>query len=168
MTTPMIILCLLLVPLLASCLMRGARGARFGGTLGIALAFAFFGVGHFVQTEAMVQMLPPFIPFATPLVLATGLLELAISLGLLHPSTRRLAGHVAIAVLILFLPVNVYAAIHHTGMGGHVWGPVYLLIRVPLQLFLICWTWIFALRPIKNDKTAPLPTHTFPKGIPNA
>jgi len=35
------------------------------------------------------------------------------------------------------------------GMGGHLWGPVYLLIRVPLQLLLIGWSYWFAVsRPL--------------------
>ena len=133
MTTPIIILCLLLLPLLVSWVVGGPDKARTGGLLGIALAFAFFGVGHFAQTEAMTRMMPSFVPFATPLVYATGVLELAVAAALLNPATRRLAGFAAIAIFIGFFPVNVFAAFNHTGMGGHVWGPDYLLIRAPLQ-----------------------------------
>ena len=86
MTTPTIILCLLLFPFLVARAIGGAEMARLGGILGIALAFAFFGIGHFIQTDAMTEMLPPFVPFATPLVLATGLLELAIAVALVHPA----------------------------------------------------------------------------------
>lgn len=152
MTTPIIVLCLLLFPLFAARAIGGAGKTRFGGTLGIACAFAFFGVGHFVQTDAMIQMLPSFAPFPKVLVIATGLLELAIAAGFLHPASRRMAGLVAIAVLICFFPVNVHAAFHHTGMGGHAWGPVYLLIRAPLQAFLIWWTWFFAVRDGYRDR----------------
>ncbi|MEN8832989.1 MAG: hypothetical protein ABF285_13265 [Pacificibacter sp.] len=146
MTTPIIILCLLILPLITARVIGGADKTRIGGTFGIAFAFAFFGIGHFVQTEAMTQMLPPFAPFPTLMVLATGLLELAIAAALLYPPSRRMAGFVAIAVLIGFFPVNVYAALNHTGMGGHAWGPVYLLIRAPLQAFLIGWSWFFVVR----------------------
>lgn len=51
-------------------------------------------------------------------------------------------------MLLLFLPVNVYAAQNRVGMGGHTWGPGYLLIRVPLQAILASWTWWFAIRPM--------------------
>lgn len=146
MTTPTIILCLLLLPLLVSWAIGGTDKLHSGGVLGIALAFAFFGVGHFVQTEAMTQMLPPFVPFAKPLVYATGALELAVAAALLNPAMRRPAGLTAIAILIVFFPVNVFAAFNHTGMGGHVWGPVYLLIRAPMQALLIWWVWYFGLR----------------------
>lgn len=146
MTTPIIILCLLFVPFLVARSIAGATKARFGATIGIALAFAFFGIGQFVQTEAMARMLPPFVPFATPLVLATGLLELAVAAGLAFPASRRMAGLLATGVLVAFLPVNVYAAFNYTGMGGHFWGPVYLLIRAPLQGLLIWWMWFFVVR----------------------
>lgn len=147
MITPTIVLCLLICSYLGGRLIGGINTANFGGVLGIAFAFGFFGIGHFVETEAMIRMLPPFMPFATLLVLATGLLELAIAFGLLYAPTRYLSGLVAIAVLIGFFPANIYAALNHTGMGGHAWGPVYLLIRAPLQAFLIWWAWNFVLRP---------------------
>lgn len=147
MTTPLIILCLLVLPLQAARAIGGAAKARLGGTLGIALAFAFFGIGHFALTGSMTEMLPPFVPFATTLVYATGLLELAIAGGLCHPRSRRVAGQVAIFVLVAFFPVNVYAAVNQLGGGGHAWGPAYLLIRAPLQALLIGWTWVFVVRP---------------------
>lgn len=146
MTTPMIILCLLLLPVIASWVIGGTRKVRFGGVLGIVFAFAFFGIGHFAQTDAMIEMVPPFVPFARPLVLATGLLEFAIALGILVPASRRLVGLTAIAVLIAIFPANIYAAANQTGMGGHVWGPVYLLVRAPLQALLIWWVWYFTVR----------------------
>ncbi|PRY19599.1 putative membrane protein [Aliiruegeria haliotis] len=152
MTTPIIILCLLLLPVLASWVIGGAEKARFGGVLGIALAFAFFGLGHYAQTEAMTQMLPPFVPFARSLVLATGVPEYAIALGILFPVSRRLAGLMAIAVLIAFFPANIYAAFNQTGMGGHRWGPLYLLVRAPLQALLIWWTWHFAVRSTNTTR----------------
>lgn len=119
MTIPVIILCLLLLPLLAAWVIGGPEKARFGGVLGIALAFVFFGIGHYAQTDAMVAMLPDFVPLRRPLILATGLLEFAIAAGFLFRPTRRQAGVAAISVLVLFFPANVFAAFNYTGMSGH-------------------------------------------------
>ena len=55
-------------------------------------------------------------------------------------------------MLLFLLPINIYAAIMYVPMGGHGWGPIYLLIRVPLQLLLMVWTYRFAFEPI-NQKT---------------
>jgi len=147
MITPLIVVSILLFPLVGAGMVGGPDKARFGGLLGISLAFGFFGIGHFIQTDAMVAMLPEVVPARRPLVLLTGLLEIALAIGFMFPRTRKLTGLAAIAVLIGFFPANVYAAFNHTGMGGHVWGPEYLLIRLPLQVLLVAWTWTFVVRP---------------------
>lgn len=154
MITPLIVVSILLVPLLGAWMVGGPDKARYGGLLGISLAFAFFGIGHFAQTEAMVAMLPEIVPARRPRVLLTGLLEIALAIGFLLPKTRKIAGLAAIAVLIGFFPANIYAAFNHTGMGGHVWGPEYLLIRLPLQVLLVAWTWTFVVRS-KAETRAP-------------
>lgn len=150
MITPFIVLTILFVPtLIAAVIARKTRAdgiVNLGGVLGYAAAFAFFSVGHFVITDEMVSMLPEFIPARRPLVYATGLLEAGLALALLPKRTRAYAGLGCIAVLILFFPGNIYAAIKGVGPGGHQWGPVYLLIRAPLQALLISWGYWFAVR----------------------
>ncbi len=100
-------------------------------------------------------MLPPWVPVRIPLVYATGVLEIAAALVVLIPRLRKLVGWGLIAMLILFLPVNIYAAFNRIEMGGHEWGPIYLLIRVPLQLILIGWTWWMAVRPTAARLKSP-------------
>lgn len=120
---------------------------KIGGVVGLSIAFAFFGIGHFAQTVPMSEMLPSWVPARIPIVYATGILEFALAAGLLVPRWRRAAGWICIAVLIGFFPANIYAALNSMGMGAHQWGPVYLLIRAPLQLILIAWAyWFFARR----------------------
>ena len=123
-----------------------ARRTHAAGAIGLALLFLFTGSGHFLQTEPMAEMLPPWIPARVALVYATGVLEFALAIGFLIPETRRSAGWMAAAVLVLFFPANIYAAMNHIPMGGHAWGPVYLLVRAPLQLAILAWVYWFALR----------------------
>jgi uncharacterized membrane protein len=139
MITPLVMLALMVSPWLA-------LRSRAAAAIGLGILFVFTGVGHFIQTEAMAQMLPGFVPFRVPLVYLTGVLEFAIAAGFFVPATRRLAGWAAAAVLVLFFPANIYAAFAHVPMGGHAWGPVYLLIRAPLQAAIVAWVWWFALR----------------------
>jgi uncharacterized membrane protein len=119
---------------------------EYGAVIGISIAFVFFGVGHFIRTEPMAEMLPPSVPYRVTLIYLTGFLEWVLAAGLLFPRTRQLAGWACIAVLISFLPANIYAAANRVGMGGHLWGPVYLLIRVPVQILLVGWTYWFVAR----------------------
>ena len=129
------------------------------GRISLSLVFLFTGLGHFIQPESMAQMLPPWVPLRVMIIYITGVLELAAAVGLLVPGLWRITGICLMMFLILVLPANVYAAINRVEMGGHSVGPVYLLIRVPLQLILIGWTYWFAVRQ------APVETHS-KKGMP--
>ena len=151
MTTLVIMLLLLAGPTVGNALIgqatgRSPLGATTAGCLGIALVFCFAGIGHFVRTEAMAAMMPPWMPGRVAIVYATGVLEFVVAMAVLVPRTRLAAGVAILLLLIVFLPVNVYAALNRVGMGGHEWGPVYLVVRVPVQLLLIGWVWWYAVR----------------------
>lgn len=144
MITPLIILALLVLPWLG--LHLAAQKGAAGGLLGLILAFVFFGLGHFAAPTEMVSMLPDFIPQRRLLVLVTGVWEFVLAAGLIFRRTRLIAAWACLATLVLFFPANIYAAFNSTGMGGHQWGPVYLLVRAPLQIIVIYWTWRFGVR----------------------
>jgi uncharacterized membrane protein len=129
--------------------------ARRRGQISLALLFVFTGMGHFVQTEQMVEMLPGWVPNRTVIVWASGVFEWLLAVGLLVPRYSRLAGVCAIAFLVLVFPGNVYAAMNRVEMGGHGAGPAYLLVRAPFQLLLIGWAYWFAARgPQRASRSA--------------
>lgn len=149
MITPVIIMLILVTPLVITYIVTIGRGgtnptepdwSRYGGW-GLGGAFLFFSLGHVVQTDGMVAMLPPWVPARMTIVYVTGVLELCIGLALFVPSWQRRAAALAMVVFVLFFPANLYAAFNATGLGGHQWGPIYLWIRVPLQLILIGWAY---------------------------
>jgi len=150
MITPLIILTLLIVPYLAFSMMgaylNNLKLGRTGGVVGLSMAFFFFGIGHFIMTEEMTRMLPEWLPNKVTLVYLTGGLEFTLALALLAPALRRVAGYICVLALVIFFPANVYAAINHVDFGGHAWGPIYLVVRAPLQMLLIGWTYWFAVR----------------------
>jgi uncharacterized membrane protein len=150
MATPIIVLVLMTVPYLVvrllSAVTRRDFDVRGAAAIGLGMVFIFTGIGHFIETESMAQMLPPWVPGRTLLVYLTGVVELAIAVGFLMPQSRRFTGWLAAAVLVLFFPVNIYAAIHKIPMGGHAWGPTYLLIRTPLQAIILFWVYWFTIR----------------------
>jgi uncharacterized membrane protein len=151
MSTVIIMLILLTAPYLLARLLQATGRRAFdtanAGAIGLGIVFLFTAFGHFALQAPMVQMLPAWVPQRELLVFLTGLLEIAIALGLFVPRLRAVAGLSAAAVLVLFFPANIYAALNHVPMGGHAWGPSYLLIRAPLQMILFAWAWWFTIRP---------------------
>jgi uncharacterized membrane protein len=149
MLTPLLMLLILTLPhLLSRAIGRWRRRPAMAAApaWGLGLLFLFTASGHFVQTAAMAQMLPPWVPAREALVYLTGVLEIAIGLALFSTRWRRAAAWAAAAVLVAFFPANIYAAFQQVPMGGHAWGPVYLLVRAPLQLFILGWTGWLVLR----------------------
>ena len=55
---------------------------------------------------------------------------------------RLLEGVCLILMMLAVLPANIYSAFNRVEFGGHEYGPIYLLVRVPFQLFVITWTYI--------------------------
>jgi len=97
-------------------------------------------------TDDLAIMLPSWVPKPLEIVHLSGIFEFALAAGFLIHQTRRITGWIAIIALILFFPLNIYAVVNHIPHGGHAWGPVYLLIRGPLQLIIISWIYWFAVK----------------------
>lgn len=143
----------LIVIVLSFLLIWAVRRFAFGlgdpvlpGRWALAIMFAFTGVSHFFLTGSMSRMLPDFVPLRPEIILASGLAEIALAIGLLFEKSARTAGILIVLFLIAILPSNIYAAIMRVEVGGHANGPVYLLFRVPLQIFFIWWAYYFAVR----------------------
>lgn len=151
--TPLVLLALMAGPWLAARLLA-PRLAPAAGRLGIALLFTFTGIGHFTRTAGMVAMLPAWLPAREPAVLVSGVVEIALGLAVLPARSRRAAGWLLVALLVAFLPVNVWAAWNRTGLGGHQDGPAYLLLRIPLQVAFAAWVIVFAARPGRDEPRA--------------
>ena len=158
MTNVISILALLISPMVAAFIYTKVTGKAVAiqhtACWGLGIAFLFFALGHFVKTQGMVDMLPPWVPARELLVYLTGVLELAIGIALFTPRLQPLAAKLAIAVFVLFFPANIYAAINSVGLGGHQSGPAYLLIRGPLQLVLIAWAYFLCARDKASQRPA--------------
>jgi uncharacterized membrane protein len=119
---------------------------RLCGRIALSAMFLFAGISHFLLADSMVNMLPPFLPFRYETIYLTGLMEIALSAGFLFTQYVHLTGMLAIAFLIAVFPSNIYAALNAIDFGGNVVGPVYLLFRVPMQVFLLTWVWASSLK----------------------
>ena len=110
--------------------------------IGLSLFFLFTGTGHFIRTEPMAAMLPPSVPYRVELIYLTGVFELLGAVGVWIPKLMKITGVCLILMMLAVLPANIYAAFNHVEFGGHEYGPIYLLVRVPFQLFVIAWIYV--------------------------
>ena len=89
----------------------------------------------------MAEMLPASVPYRIELIYLTGVFELLGAIGVWISRLTKLTGLLLILMLIGVLPANIYSAFNRVEFGGHDAGPVYLLVRLPFQLFTIWWTY---------------------------
>jgi uncharacterized membrane protein len=106
----------------------------------IGVLFILAGVLHFVRPEAYARIVPPFLPYPRALVYLSGVAEIVGGVGMLIPSLRSWAGVWLIAVLMAVFPANLYMAFAPERAGFGI-APVWLWLRLPLQLVLIAWVW---------------------------
>jgi uncharacterized membrane protein len=122
----------------------------FSGRLALCVMLLFTSLAHFVFIKGMILMVPPFIPNAIKkmIVIITGLIEIAGAAGIMIAETRVAAGYLLVIFLIAMLPANVYATQRRVNMEeGDFSGPgmYYLIFRLPMQVFLIFWTFYFTI-----------------------
>lgn len=108
------------------------------GRLLLIIFYALAGVGHLYFTEAMVRIVPAWVPQPHAVVIVTGLCELAGAAALLSERWRRAAGRALAAYALCVWPANVQHAIidlsHGTGLP--IW---YHAPRLALQPLIIWW-----------------------------
>jgi uncharacterized membrane protein len=147
MAIPLLMLALLILPYFGLLAVPGlADDPSLRGCLGLTLMFLFTGAMHFITPRPMAEMIPPQVPGRMPLIYVTGVMEVVAGCAVALPGARVATGWFLITFLAALLPFNVFAAIKRIPVGAHVQGPVYLLVRVPLQLVLMAWCYWFAIR----------------------
>jgi uncharacterized membrane protein len=109
----------------------------------LAILFIIAGSLHFIVPQLYLKIVPPCLPVPLMLVQISGAAEILGGAGLLLPSTRHIAAWCLVALLIAVLPANIYMAAAHlpfAGVMGQRWAQ---WTRVPLQLPLIYWAWLY-------------------------
>ncbi|MFK7801206.1 MAG: DoxX family protein [Anaerolineae bacterium] len=83
----------------------------FALILRVFFALIFFGSGvyHFINPNFYLPLMPDILPAHKPLIYLSGLVELAVAVGLFIPSDQiqRLAVWGVIGLLVVFTPVHI-------------------------------------------------------------
>ena len=126
-------------------------------TVSIILLAAFFalaGMNHFLNPQAYLAMIPPYLPLPGALNLISGAAEIVGGIAVLIPRLRRAAAWGLIALLVAVFPANLHVALHG---WDSVTIPAWVLwARLPMQFVLIAWVYLSCLSTHKRDaKQAP-------------
>ena len=104
--------------------------------------YTFGGIMHFVQPDVYMPMMPPYLPLHLDLIYLSGLAEIIVGVGVLIPSTRRIAAWAMILLLIAIFPANLHIALYNVPVFGAEEGAgIFNWIRLPIQGVLILWAW---------------------------
>ena len=131
-------------------LLKGKFGLSLIGRISMALMLVATGIAHFTSTDLMVEMMPEFFPAKRKIVYFTGICELLAVIGLIWNKTAKLTSVMLIIFFLAILPANIVGSIKEVHLGGMENGTVYLLFRIPLQIFFILWVYYFGIRINSN------------------
>jgi uncharacterized membrane protein len=95
------------------------------------------GVNHFVNPDFYAAFVPDRMPVGVA-NWSSGILEVALGIGLLLPKTRRHAAWGALALMTAFLPLHIWDIVREDPAIG---SRAMAYVRLPIQLVFIAWLW---------------------------
>jgi len=105
----------------------------------MSAVYLLAGIMHFVKPKIYIRIIPPYLPNPALLNKISGFAEIVLALGLLFENTRSYAAFGTILLLIAVFPANLY--MYQKGARGI---PRWILaLRLPLQLVLIGWAYLY-------------------------
>ena len=107
----------------------------------LGLLFIMGGIAHFTKVEFYLKAMPSYLPFHEIIVYTSGVFEIVLGLLLIINKTTRKAAFGIILLLIAVFPANVNMYLNHADFPDM--SETSLLIRLPIQLVLIAWAYIY-------------------------
>jgi uncharacterized membrane protein len=107
----------------------------------MAFLYILAGINHFRVPRIYVKMIPSALPSPKTLNTLSGAAEITLGILLCIPTVSSYAAWGIIALLVAIFPANVYMYTNEkAAMGLPKW---VRLIRLPLQLLLIYWAYLY-------------------------
>jgi len=86
-------------------------------------------------------MMPDYLPWHLELIYISGVFEILGGIGLMIPTTRKLAGWGIVALLFAVFPANIHIVINDVQLAKDPISPVAMWLRLPFQLVFIGSVW---------------------------
>ncbi|MEX0723107.1 MAG: hypothetical protein WD357_08170 [Gracilimonas sp.] len=107
----------------------------------IGSLFILAGILHFLKPALFIKIMPDYLPWHKPLVLISGIFEIAGGIGIMIPLLQNFASCGLILLLLAVFPANItmfQKALHKKGFTLYTW---MLLLRLPFQFVIIWWVY---------------------------
>ncbi len=107
----------------------------------MGILYFLAGINHFRNPKMYLKIIPPYLPNPKLLNSLSGCAEIILAIGLCIPFFSNAAAWGIMMLLVVLFPANLFMATNRkAGMGL----PKYiLLLRLPLQIILIMWAYLY-------------------------
>jgi len=109
---------------------------------GLTVVFVWFfagGIAHFINADFFVAIVPPWVPYALPVVYISGVIEIILALLIAWPVTRSLAGWGLILLTLAVTPANIHMWLNPDQFPEV--SEAALSIRLIVQVLLLLLIW---------------------------
>ena len=107
----------------------------------MSILYIAAGINHFIHHLTYEKIMPHWLPLHNELVFLSGVFEILFAVLLLIPITRIIGAWCIILLLIAVFPANIQMAISYYQQNDpNLWKAV---VRLPLQILLIWWAYIY-------------------------
>lgn len=106
----------------------------------MAAYYGGMGVVHLIKPTSLLTMVPDWLPAPMFLIVASGLVEIALALGLLWAKTRRIAALLIMGMLLVYLLlIHLPQTLHFYQTADPALGRS--VVRIGIQLILMTWAY---------------------------
>lgn len=108
----------------------------------MASIYIIAGIVHLVKPEALMFLMPVWMPAPITMITLSGIAEIILGIGLIPEKTRKLSAWGIITILVVYFFVNHATMSVDFFYKESEWFFLSLL-RLPMQFVLIWWAWKF-------------------------
>jgi uncharacterized membrane protein len=110
---------------------RNITGALLG------LTFCWIGIQHFINLKAFNEIVPSYLGTPAFWTYSSGVLEIALGLGIVIPATRPVSARCLVVLVVLMSLANLNMYLNDVPFNGSVLSTTAHIIRLIIQVVLV-------------------------------
>ncbi|MBN4050231.1 hypothetical protein JYT28_00585 [Desulfobulbus sp. AH-315-M07] len=107
----------------------------------LSVGMVAVGIGHFVDPQVYVDIVPRALPAPLAIVYISGVFEILLGAAVLPKRTRSLAGWGLVALFVAVFPANINMLVNDLPFDGTHVAPAFHWLRLAFQPLFMAWAW---------------------------